>query len=285
MKKTRMKIIIIGTTLVLTAVFTVFAKETTVQSTWAASPPAMDGLSDEWKGDPLNEEKKVKAEYAFRNDSDFLYVLFKFNDVKYLSSIEITGMTLWVDTLGRKDKKMGIRFIKKKISADEYIAMLEKQQGTLNDGQKENIRASAFYFISQPEMVDKKGNPLEQEKAAETLKGAAFNVSAVRDAVLYEFRVPFRNLAGSLLGSEVKQGETLGIGFEWGGLTDEMRKAFMKGGAGEGSGVMGISEGGRGGGGVQGAGFDGASPAGLTALRQMTKKHSFWTAVRLAEGR
>ena len=58
----------------------------------------------------------------------------------------------------------------------------------------------------------------------------------------------------------------------------------MKGSASEGSGPIGISEGGRGGGGAQGAGFDGASPAGLTALRKMTKKYSFWIAVRLAKG-
>lgn len=277
-----MKTIIIGAILVLTAVFPVFAKDKTVQSTWAASPLVIDGLVSDWEADPLNEEKKVKAVYGFRNDSQTLYVLFKFNDRKYLSSIEITGMTLWVDTQGKKDKRMGIRFTKKKISADEYISMLEKQQGTLSDEQKKNVRASAFYFISQPEMVDKKGNPLENEKASEAIKGAAFNMSASQEAITYEFRVPLKNLAEVLLGSGIKADQTIGVGFEWGGLTDEMRKEFMKGSTGEGSGAMGISEGGRGGGSAQGVGFDGASPAGLTALRKMTKKYSFWTAVRLA---
>jgi hypothetical protein len=282
MKNTGMKIIIVVMALVLTPVFIAFAKEKIAQSTWAASQLAIDGLVNDWEADPLNEEKKVKAEYAFRNDSDFLYVLFKFNDLKYLSSIEISGMTLWVDTEGKKDKKMGIRFTQKKISADEYISLLEKQQGTLSDEQKKNVRASAFYFISQPEMVDKKGNPLENEKASEAVKGAAFNVSAAQEAVTYEFRLPLKSLAEALLGSGTKADQTIGVGFEWGGLTDEMRKEFMKGSTGEGSGAMGISEGGRGGGGAQGVGFDGASPAGLTALRQMTKKYSFWTAVSLA---
>ena len=149
--------------LVLVIPFYAFAKEKTVQSIWAASPLTMDGLINDWEGDPFNMEKKVKVEYAFRNDADNLYVFFKFNDFKYLSSIEITGMTLWIDLEGKKDKNLGVNFTKKKISADEYIAILERQQGSLSDEQKESVRASEFYFISQAKAVDKKGNPLEKE--------------------------------------------------------------------------------------------------------------------------
>jgi hypothetical protein len=46
---------------------------------------------------------------------------------------------------------------------------------------------------------------------------------------------------------------------------------------------MGISEGGKGGGGATSVGFSGASPRDLTALRKMTKKYSFWVDVRLAK--
>ncbi len=269
---------------VLSIAFCVFAKEKTAESTWAAFPLTVDGIVNDWEGDPLNVEKKMEAEYAFRNDAESLYVFFKFNDPKYLSSIDITGMTLWIDIEGKKDKDLGVRFFKKRISADEYIAILESQQGPLSDAQKENVRASAFYFISQAEALDKKGNPFEQGEGGEAVKGAVYNVSVQQDAIAYEFRLPLKNLAGSLLGVETKPGEIVGIGFEWGGLTDEMREEFMKGSAGAGSGPVGISEGGRGGGAAQSAGFDGSSPEGLSALRKMTKKYSFWTSVRLAKG-
>jgi hypothetical protein len=272
-----------GAFLSLAVVLGALAKDKTIESTWAASPLTIDGLANDWGGDPLNVEKKVKAEYAFRNDADTLYVLFKFNDLKYLSSIEITGMTLWIDTEGKKDKDLGVKFTKKKISADEYIAILEKQQGALSDEQKEKVRASAFYFISQAEAVDKKGNSLEQGAAAEVAKGAAYNVSMGQDTVTYEFKLPFKNLTSAVLGTKTGPGEIVSIGFEWGGLTDEMRENFMKGNAGGDSGPMGISEGGKGAGGTQGVGFDGASPEGLTALRKMTKKYSFWTAIQLAK--
>jgi hypothetical protein len=283
MERTGRKKFFAGTALLLAIVFFAWAKEKPVQSIWVSSPAAMDGLIDEWEGDAFNMEKKVKVEYAFRNDADTLYVFFKFNDSKYLSSIDITGMTLWVDPAEKKDKGVGINFTKKRISADEYIAILERQQGPLSEAQKEGVRASEFYFISQAQAVDKKGNPLEREAASDAAKGAAYNVSVGQDAVTYEFKVPFKNLTAARSGTEIQPGEVVGIGFEWGGLTDKMREEFMKGGAGGDSGAMGISDG-RGGGGAESVGFDGASPEGLTALRKMTKKYSFWTAVQLAKG-
>jgi hypothetical protein len=260
-----------------------FAKEKSVESVWASSPLKIDGLADDWENDPLLVEKKVKVEYAFRNDSAILYVYFKFNDAKFLSSIETTGMTLWIDNKGKKCKNLGVKFTKKKMPADEFIAAMEKQKGPLSDEQKENLRASEFYFVSQTEAVNKKGDPIEQDEGREAVKAAAFNVSIQNETVAYEFRVPLKKMIKALLGNEADPSAVLGIGFEWGGLTDEMRKAYMKGDASGGTGRMGIPEGGRGGGGGQSVGFDGASPASLTALRKMTKKHSFWTAVRMAK--
>jgi hypothetical protein len=187
---------------VLVSAFSLFAlaEEKSIASVWAASPLTIDGLVKDWNEDPFHVEKKVKVEYACRNDSDTLYVLFIFNDDKYLSSIDMTGMTIWVDTKGKKGKNLGIKFSKKRISADEFIAILENQKGAVSDERKESLRAREFYFISHAEAVDKKGNPIEQD-----------------------------------------------------------------------------------GGSAQSAGFDGASPPGLTALRKMSKKYSVWTVVRLAE--
>ncbi len=269
--------------LVLAVVFSALAKDKSVESIWASSPLRIDGLVSDWKGDPFHLEKKVKVEYAFRNDSDTLYVFFKFNDLKYLSSIETTGMTLWIDTKGKKKKDLGVKFTKKKIPADEFIASLEKQKRVISDDQKKSLKARESYFISQAEAVDKKGDPFEQSDVTDAVIGAAFNVSVQQAEVTYEFRVPLQNLARTILGSEAEPGDVVGVGFEWGGLTDEMRRKYMKGGASGGPGPVGISEGGRGGGGAQSVGFDGASPAGLSALRKMTKKYSFWTVVRLAK--
>jgi hypothetical protein len=285
MKKNERKIVVVIICSLLSVTFHVSAKEKIIKSVWTDTPLKIDGVMNEWKDDALNVEDKVKVDLAFKNNADFLYVFFKFNDKKFLSTIEHTGITVWINTQGKKRKDLGIRFTKKQISADEYIAMLEKRQGPLGAEKKEQLRQSASYVISQAEIVDKKGDPLDQDTQNKSIGGTTYNVSVQEGSVFYEFRLAFKNLPETILAKAASPGELLKIGFEWGGLTDELRKEYMKGSASGGdSGPMGISEGGRGGGGTEGAGFGGASPAGLTALRKMTKEYSFWVDVHLAAG-
>jgi hypothetical protein len=269
--------------LVIAMAFLAAAKEKTVASLWTVSPLRIDGVVSEWKDDPLSVEKKEKVDYAFRNDADFLYVLFRFNDLKYLSTIEATGMTLWIDVEGKKKKNLAVNFTKKKISSEEYIVLLEQQQRSVSDEQKEKLRENAFYIISHAEVIAKKGKPLDPGKQSDVAKGSVYNVAALQNIVVYEFRVPLRSLTETMLGKAIEPGESMKIGFEWGGLTDEIRESYMKGKTSGGSGPIGISEGGRGGGGATSVGFSGASPRDLTALRKLTKKYSFWVDVRLAK--
>jgi len=258
------------------------AEDKIAQSAWAGSPPALDGSSADWQDATPSQVKKVSAEVAFRNDSDYLYVLFRFKDPSFLSSIDFTGMTLWIDPLGKKKKDWGFRFTTKKISAEDYIALLEEKRGAVDEAEKTRIRASAFYFLSDASPVGKMTKGWDQERMAETAKGAAFNAGAEQKTMVYEFRLPLARVMDRVFGRAVEPGEKLGVGFEWGGLTDEMRNAFLKGQGVEAGGRMGISEGGRGTGGASSAGFSGASPQGLSALRKRSKKHSLWMNVFLA---
>lgn len=283
MKRMESKKILSIICFILSIAFQVSAKEKIIESLWTDFPLKIDGSASEWKDDLLNAEKKAKVDYAFRNDADFLYVLFRFNDLKYLSTIEATGMTLWIDVLGKKKKNLGVNFTKKRISSDEFIKLLEQRQGSVSDEKKEKLRESAFYIISHAEAIDKKGKSLDPSKQSDAIKGSAYNVSAKQDIVVYEFRVPLRSLTETMLGNAIEPGESMKIGFEWGGLTDEIRENYMKGKTSGGSGPIGISEGGKGGGGATSVGFSGASPRDLTALRKMTKKYSFWVDVRLAK--
>jgi hypothetical protein len=283
MKKKELKTVFAILCLLLTVTYQVSAKENVIKSSWTDIPVKIDGFINEWKDDTLNVEDKVKVDYAFKNNADYIFVFFRFNDPKYLSTIEHTGITLWLNTQGKKKKNLGVKFTKKQISADEYIAMLEKRQGPLGAEQKEQFRQNASYTISQAKMVDKKGKPLDHDEQSASMGESANNVSVQEDSVVYEFRVDIKGMPEEVLGKAATPGEMLKIGFEWGGLTDEIRKEYMKGSASGGdSGPIGISEGGRGGGGTEGAGFGGASPAGLTALRKMTKEYSFWVDVHLA---
>lgn len=259
------------------------AKESVVDSVWADGPITMDGVIGEWDGQPLTHEKKVKVDVAFKNDDKYLFVLFRFNDLRYLSSIDVTGMTLWLDPSGKKKKRCGIQFTKKKVSAEEYIALLEKRQGPLSEARKEEIRKSTVYFLSEATLRAGKKERGQKTGEPDPSAGAAYNARMGENAMVFEFRVPLYRMAEAMLGSEISPGTQLKIGFEWGGLTAEMRREYLKSRAsGKGSGAIGIQEGGRGGGGASSAGFSGASPSDLSALRKMTKSYSFWKDVRLA---
>jgi hypothetical protein len=104
------------------------AKDKLVNSAWCPSPPRIDGTSYDWQGVTTTFEKKVKVDCAFMNDADYLYVFFIFNDPLYLSSINQTGMTVYFNVQGKKKKDYGVNFSHKRISAQQYIAMLEKKQ-------------------------------------------------------------------------------------------------------------------------------------------------------------
>ncbi len=104
-----------------------FSKEKKVEGIWASIPVIIDGSNSEWINGPFIFEKKVKVDYAFRNDSENLYVLFIFKDTKYLSSIDQTGMTLWLNTEGKKKKDYGIKFQRKIVSAEDYISFFWKR--------------------------------------------------------------------------------------------------------------------------------------------------------------
>ena len=51
-----------------------WAEEYTCQ--WNSQKMSVDGWDFEWYGVPTAVEKKVQVDYAFKNDANFLYVLF-----------------------------------------------------------------------------------------------------------------------------------------------------------------------------------------------------------------
>ena len=136
------------------------AKEETVQSMWAETPLIIDASIQEWAGASLYTEKKTYVDCAFKNDLDNLYVLFVFNDPDYLSTSEATGITLWFSSVKKKKKNYGINFKVKKISADDLIAVLERQKGPLPDEERAKIRSIPQYFIFRGDVIDKKGEIL-----------------------------------------------------------------------------------------------------------------------------
>lgn len=290
MEKQRMSSFIGIVLMTVVLVATGFANDESVDSQWTAAPASIDGMNTEWGDIPMNKYKKAKVEYAFMNSQDDLFILYTFKDPKYLSSINWTGLTVWFSLQGKKDKNFGIRFIKKQISADEYIAIAEKQTGrTLADSEKERIRQNKAYILFEQELINKKVEGYSKDAPLPKFQSAGFRTNNLEKTVVYEVAISLSKLAEIAPELGVGPGKILNLNFEWGGASKEYKEALasglaqqeMGGRAGRATGSL-TSERGAG----EGMGSLETDRPDLARMRsqlQKVKKYDFWVELSLAQ--
>ena len=197
-----------------------------VSSAWAGQPVAIDGLSQDWAGLPLTDWKKDAVSYAFRNDGESLYALLVIRDAKYRSSIEGTGVTLYLDAKGAKSKAYGILFKRLRLGPEEYIAHLERL-GPVSEDDKAGIRRKAGFYLFHHQVLDRKGKPVAEVSEALS-RPAVFKFASEGPAAVYEFSVPLARGSDLAAGLGAAPGASVAVGFEWGGQTEEMKRAAAK---------------------------------------------------------
>lgn len=289
MKYLSFKKIVIPVLVMLALTLIGFSAEKMIQSHWTAQSINIDGMSQDWSDIDLNLEKKTKVNYAFKNDGEYLYALFKFTDPSVLSSIQTTGMRLWFNLEGKNKKNYGVRLLTKQVTADEYIAIIEKRQGPLPEKDKDEIRVNPFYIINHSDFIDKKGKLVPQAPDADNSLPIKFQVVTQENIVSFEIAVPLKKRLDSSPGIGTEPGNIIKVAFEWGGVTKEMREAWMKtrgaGGGGGGGSPGKIAQGsaGKGGGADSSGAIRSQGIGSLAALNQRMKKYSFWIEVQLAQ--
>ncbi len=261
----------IGILAFLAGGFFLFAQDKPADSVWAAQPPKIDGVGKDWEGADFSQWQKGAIQYAFRNDGNNLYLLFMIADPKLRSTIEELGLTIYVDPAGKENKDYGINFRRKRITANESIALLEKQ-GAVSDERKEQMRATPFYNYYFAEVVNSKGEivPVPQGIAGPP---ALFKFATDKKILVHELMIPLVRVNPALPGLGVGPGSTLSIGFEWGGPTEAQRKALARA-RGAQSNISNEQ--------VAQPGREADITAGARDIERMPVKHTFWTPVRLA---
>jgi hypothetical protein len=78
--------------------------------TWQSQPIVIDGDSKDWPSPYPNYDSKAKIGYATSNDRKFLYITMETGDELTQLKILKGGMTVSVDTSGRKDAAFGIKY-------------------------------------------------------------------------------------------------------------------------------------------------------------------------------
>jgi hypothetical protein len=197
------------------------AEEDVIQSVWTDKAPKVDGSADDWAEVTPTPWEKGRVSCACRNSAGSLYVLFVISDPKFRSTIEGTGITLYFSAEG-KNKDYAVHFRKKKVSAEEAIAFQEKQT-PLTEEQKSQLRTQPTYNLYFADVINKKaGTPAPAEGFAG--KPALFRYAQQQKALVYEFIIPLQRTEEWAAGVGAEAGQTVTVGFEWGGMTEEMRK-------------------------------------------------------------
>ena len=279
MKKTTSTKIFFLVLMILAISLTGLSKTEIISSQWLSSPLNIDGSSIDWEKDAQNFEKKLRVNYAFKNDAETLFILFVFKEPKYLSSIRTTGMTVWFDTEGKKKKNYGITFLKKEVPADVYVSYLEQQSGTISEEKKKEILANRSYLFHEALVTNKKSNASGQPSDAREAKPAIFRSNDQNKMLVYEFAIPLKRLTENAPGIGTEPGKIVKVGFQWGGMTEEMRKRMLQRQA---------AAGGRSTGAADYSAWDneqGSNRRGssVPSQGQTPKMHSFWVDVQLAQ--
>jgi hypothetical protein len=272
-----------------------------VESRPVAVPVVIDGNAAEWPADSLILEKDVNVSYAFQNDAANLYILFQFNEAKYMSSVEASGLTLWVNNDGKEKKNHGLHFYRKSVSGAGLIKILEGEGQTLTEETKKEYLSRPSYSIWACDVVNKKGEVVPHPgvpggtfRMAKTPKtsvsGGNAPAARIQATPVYELFVPIALLADPNADKKWDPSMLLKIGFEWGGLTEDMRKneaanlsdqrARASGSGTDLSSQIGGGEGSRDYGG--GGDFDGAQ---MRALASKYKKLDFWLDLKVFQNK
>jgi hypothetical protein len=82
-----------------------------IKSSFVATPPTIDGKATEWTDSlSLQYDNNSKLQYQVLNDTRTMYLRLKANDASTQARFVYLGMVIWLDTTGRNQQQLGIRF-------------------------------------------------------------------------------------------------------------------------------------------------------------------------------
>ena len=259
--------------MMMTAISSVWADD--VPSVWAENPITIDGKTTEWTsllGKLLTEQN---AALAVSNDQEFLYVTFRTTDIRWVTAIKMTGITLYLDSEGGKDKDFYIKYSGGP-SREQLRTMVERigssegqMSGQMRGGQMSGEDQPPYMLMFIKDQMAEKKIPLDGSQ------GPAAAFDTCQGFYTYEFRIPLAEGDAFRYGLGIDQGQKVGIGCVWGEVSGGMKRERPSSGKGNG-GMCGGGMGGSRSGGMGGGGRGGERPG-------MPTKQEIWFKSILAQ--
>ena len=237
----------------------------TYEASYEQSPLIIDGLSSDWNT-TLDSRNNNSYSYGISNDNENLYIRININDQSIQKKLILAGLTVWVDTTGKKKKNMGI------------ICPTQKALPKMNKSGMKQMQSQQMWKKDQLLEIEFLGFKEYRESYFVSQNPYGVEVSIDQDefkSLYYEMKIPFKSIYSDY--SDIKL-KTLSLGFETGALKMSTPGNNQTGMSNQPNSKSGGGKGGGRSGGMQGGGKGGKSGAtqNSNAFSELTTPTSFW---------
>lgn len=240
------------------------AKDKKDKGRFVSQPVNIDGKDTEWPSPYPNYNSKAGIAYLVANDKENLYITVKVNNEQIQRKVLMGGMTVWIDTLGKKQENIAIQYPLK--NAGDF----KPREKSSNDSE---------YGMERPPMQDSTAHnrpsdrPVPKDYKLTGLKSCDGDFSPLKgnscgiqvamgwgdyNELIWEASIPLSLIYPELKTNNVSPKGAFSVGFEIGGVSMPSRPSGGRPQPPGGGQVM--TGGGMQGGGMQGGG--GMPPGG-----------------------
>jgi hypothetical protein len=187
---------------------------------WQTSPIKIDGHFEDWDSIATSRMHGDHAVLKLVNDSQNLCLYYITDDINWVRTIKMTGLTVYFNHTGTHDKEFFIRY-RNGPPIEELIARspapMAGSHDDMNPAMREQLlesertnRTEFSCFVR--DWIVEKSIPTDGRQGPE----AAYGKQA--GGYAYEFRIPLKASEALFYGLGLKPGEPFGMGAEWGGM-------------------------------------------------------------------
>jgi len=256
-------------------------------SSWNGNPQGLIENKNNHVED-MHYDTDAKMLYGLINDNENLYILLEVSDKTVQKKILISGLTFWMDTIGKKKEQLGITFPLEgsmgnrtgKMNKEEM--MKQMQRGSFNgDFDYQNLNETFSNGLNKMEIIGFNNEKEPLMVFNQNPKGISVSIKFDKMGTLhYKANIPLKLIFKQpdlFLNDTTK---LFSFGFETGSIDTPSMNGGGKQGGGMGQGGSMSGKGGRGGG-----GGGGRSGSGMPAMQELSKPSKFWVkSARLVNG-
>ena len=238
----------------------------TLDSNWRDREINVDGIHDEWEGG-LTSIEKEHVSVGLLNDDDYVYICLVTRDGDIRRRVIQSGLTLWFDPDGGKDKTFGIRY---------PLGMIEmgwRMRGRGEERDDETLRENFAESLREIEILGPDKDDRRRLNVA-GVTGIEIRLRISNEMLVYEAKVPLIQSDQHPFAIGAESGELIGVGLETAKFDRKAMRERMAGGPGGGR-RPGGGMGGGGRGGMGGGRRGGGRP-------QIPEQFKVWASVQLA---